>query len=212
MLILAALSLAIWVFLLFGHGRFWQSGPSLAAARPANAPPVTVVVPARDEAASISRALRSLLAQDYAGEFRIVLVDDRSRDGTGEAARALADPRLTIIEGAERPVGWSGKLWAQQQAIQTATTPLLFLTDADIEHDPAHLSTLVAKLEADGLDLVSEMVALNCESMAERALVPAFVYFFAMLYPFDDVNDPGSRAAAAASAPTTTRLAPIPIR
>jgi hopene-associated glycosyltransferase HpnB len=198
MLVLAALSLAIWVYLLFGHGNFWQAGPTLAPAKPALAPPVTIIIPARDEAETIGRALRSLLAQDYPGEFRIVLVDDRSRDGTGEVARSIDDPRLTVIEGAERPVGWSGKLWALQQGVQAASTDLLFLTDADIEHRPEHLGTLVAKLEADRLDLVSEMVALNCESFAERALVPAFVFFFAMLYPFEQVNDPGSRIAAAA--------------
>ncbi len=197
-MLLAALSLAIWVYLLFGHGRFWQDGQILLPVRPDIAPPVTVIVPARDEEGAITRAITSLLAQDYPGELRIVLVDDRSRDGTLTAARAFTDPRLTIIEGSERPVGWSGKLWAQQQGIQTATTPLLFLTDADIEHQPAHLSALVARLQEGHLDLVSEMVQLNCASFAEHALVPAFAYFFAMLYPFAQVNDAGSRTAAAA--------------
>lgn len=198
MLVCAALALAIWVYLLFGHGRFWQAGPALSPARPQIAPPVTIVVPARDEAASIGRCLTSLLAQDYPGALRIVLVDDNSRDGTGEIARGFNDPRLTILQGADRPPGWSGKLWAVQQGVATATTGLILLSDADIEHKPAHLSTLVAKLEAGGLDMVSEMVALNCQSLAERALVPAFVFFFAMLYPFQMVNDTGSRVAAAA--------------
>jgi hopene-associated glycosyltransferase HpnB len=198
MLSLAALSLAIWIYLLLGHGRFWQSGPILPPAVPADAPPVTVIIPARDEAASITRCLKSLFLQNYPGDFRIILVDDGSRDGTGEAARALADPRLRIIDGAERPPGWSGKLWALQQGIAAAETPLLLLSDADIEHAPQHVSTLVAKLQSDRLDMVSEMVALNCESLAERALVPAFVFFFALLYPFALVNDPGSRTAAAA--------------
>src|ERR1700722_16826110 len=112
MLVLAALSLAIWVYLLAGHGRFWQSGPSLPPERPGVAVPVTVVVPARDEVGHIARALRSLLAQDYAGELRVILVDDQSRDGTGDAASMLADPRLRVIAGVERPPGWSGKLWA----------------------------------------------------------------------------------------------------
>src|SRR5271170_1396067 len=120
MLTLAALSLAIWIYLLTGHGQFWQSGPSLPPTRPGKTPSVTIVVPARDEAPSITRALRSLLAQDYKGAFRVVLVDDRSTDGTGEAARNIDDPRLTIIEGAERPVGWSGKLWALSQGIDAA--------------------------------------------------------------------------------------------
>ena len=130
-------------------------------------------------------------------ELNIVLVNDGSRDGTGEVARGFSDARLRIIDGAERPPGWSGKLWALQQGIEAAATPLLFLTDADIEHRPEHVSTLVAKLETGRLDMVSEMVALNCASLAERALVPAFVFFFAMLYPFELVNDSGSRVAAA---------------
>jgi hopene-associated glycosyltransferase HpnB len=198
MLSLAALSLATWIFLLVGHGRFWQAGPTLAPATPADSPPVTILVPARDEAPTIARALTSLLAQTYAGELRVILIDDQSRDGTADAASLIADPRLTILRGTERPPGWSGKLWALNQGIEAATTDLLLLTDADIEHAPAHLATLVAKLTAEHLDLVSEMVALNCASPAERALVPAFVYFFALLYPFDQVNDPGARTAAAA--------------
>jgi hopene-associated glycosyltransferase HpnB len=198
MLPLAALSLAIWVYLLAGHGRFWQSGPVLPPAAPQDAPPVTIIIPARDEAPTIARALRSLLAQTYAGPFRIILVDDQSRDGTADAAAMLADPRLTILRGTERPPGWSGKLWALNQGVQAANTDLLLFTDADIEHAPTHLATLVAKLTADGCDLVSEMVALNTQSLAERALVPAFVFFFALLYPFDRVNDPASTTAAAA--------------
>jgi hopene-associated glycosyltransferase HpnB len=198
MLTLAALSLAVWVYLLFGHADFWRAGPALAPARPASAPPVTIIVPARDEAPTIGRALRSLLAQTYPGDLHLILVDDRSRDGTAEIARAIDDPRLTIIQGADRPQGWSGKLWALQQGVQQATTDLLFFTDADIEHRPDHLATLVAKLTSEKLDLVSEMVQLNCESLAERALVPAFVFFFTLLYPFALVNDPASRTAAAA--------------
>jgi len=209
MLIVAALSLSIWVFLLIGHGRFWQGGPTLAPAHPINAPPVTIIIPARDEEASIGRCLTSLLAQDYPGELRIVLVNDNSRDGTGDVAHSLADARLRIIDGAERPPGWSGKLWALQQGIEAATTPLLLLTDADIEHKPAHVSTLVAKLESDRLDMVSEMVALNCQSAAERALVPAFVFFFALLYPFELVNDAGSRVAAAAGGTILVREAAL---
>lgn len=206
---LAALSLAIWVYLLFGRADFWRTGPTLSRARLASAPPITVIVPARDEAPTIGRALRSLVAQDYQGDLRIILVDDRSRDGTAEIARTIDDPRLTILEGDDRPQGWSGKLWALQQGVQHATTDLLFFTDADIEHRPEHLTALVAKLTGEQLDLVSEMVQLNCESPAERALVPAFVFFFTMLYPFASVNDPGSRAAAAAGGSILLRAAAL---
>ncbi len=241
MTLLGVLSLLTWAYLWVAHGRFWSAGPSLSPAVPRNAVPIDIVVPARDEAEGIEACLRSLLAQDYAGPVRIIVVDDGSSDGTGEIARGLAptptpegplplgegrgeghpdgsapvassltqpSPRgrglfqgrrvLHVLTGRPRPAGWSGKQWAVQQGVQHATAPLLLLCDADIVHDPAHLATLVAKLEADRLDLVSEMVALNCASPAERALVPAFVFFFQLLYPFATVNDPRRRAAAAA--------------
>ena len=197
---LAVLSLLIWLYLLLAHGRFWQSGPELAPARPADAPPVAVVVPARDEAPLIGRTLRSLLAQDYAGPLRIVLVDDGSSDGTGAIARAPRRRAARRCSTAQpRPAGWSGKLWAVAQGIAEAgDAELVLLTDADIVHDPRHVATLVAQAERGDLDLVSEMVALACDTPAERALVPAFVFFFQLLYPFAWVNDPLRATAAAA--------------
>ena len=199
MIWLALLSAAIWAWLLGCHGRFWQAGPVLEPSVPATRPDVTIVVPARDEAASSTGCLASLLAQTYQGAVRIVLVDDGSTDGTGAIARALKDQRLTILTGEARPAGWSGKLWAIRQGIVAAGRPdYLLLTDADILHDPDHLATLVAQAERTGLDMVSEMVELACVSLAERALVPAFVFFFQLLYPFARVNDPLSATAAAA--------------
>jgi hopene-associated glycosyltransferase HpnB len=196
---LAALSLLIWLYLLVAHGRFWQSGPELASARPSATPPVTIVVPARDEARFIGRSLRSLLAQDYPGSVRVILVDDASSDGTGAIARGMADPRLTVVDGRPRPSGWSGKLWAIAQGLAEAgASELVLLTDADIVHDRRHLAALVAQSGRGDLDLVSEMVALNCDSAAEHALVPAFVFFFQLLYPFAWVNDPLRATAAAA--------------
>ena len=199
MTVLAAVSLAIWIYLLGFHGRFWQSGPELAPARAAGAPAVSIVVPARDEADGIAAAVGSLLAQDYVGALRVIVVDDQSADGTGAVVRAFADPRLTVLSGAPRPAGWSGKLWAISQGIEAGSgSELILLTDADILHDPRHLATLVSQAERHGLDLVSEMVALSCDSWAERALVPAFVFFFQLLYPFARVNDPFASTAAAA--------------
>ncbi|MCW3473724.1 glycosyltransferase [Limobrevibacterium gyesilva] len=204
---LAWLALLAWVYLVFLHGRFWQAGPTLAPARPRHAPPVAVVVPARDEADVIARSIGSLLAQDYPGPFRVVLVDDNSTDGTAAIARALpgATGRLTVIDGAPRPAGWAGKLWAVHQGVAATTEEMVLLTDADITHDPAHLSTLVTQAERTGVDMASEMVALNCESRAERALVPAFVYLFALLYPFAWVNDPLRATAAAAGGTVLVR-------
>jgi len=212
MIFLSALALAVWVYLLTGHGRFWQSGPSLSP-QALNArtplPPVTVVVPARNEAETIFRALTSLMQQDYPGEFRVVMVDDISSDGTGPIADNIDDPRLTILRGAAHPPGWSGKLWALSQGIATTRDELLLLTDADIEHHPLHLATLVTKLEADRLDMVSEMVALHCEGTVEHALVPAFVFFFQLLYPFAWVNDASNPVAAAAGGTVLIRAAAL---
>jgi len=194
--LLVLLSFAIWLYLFFVHGAFWRSSPELAPAAPTQCPAVDIIVPARDEAPTIRAAIASLLAQDYRGITRVTLVDDQSSDGT--AALAGEAPTLEVISLRSKPEGWSGKLWALNQGIAAGKAPLLLLTDADIVHDPRHLSTLVAKLLDSKLDMVSEMVRLNCESLAERALVPAFVYFFQMLYPFARVNDPRSGIAAAA--------------
>lgn len=210
-LALAIICAIIWVGLIFCHGHFWQAGPILQPAPVPEAqtniaPDVTVVVPARDEAPSITAAVGSLLKQDYSGALSIILVNDRSTDGTGTLARALPDPhnRLTVLDGATPEPGWSGKLWAVAQGVDEAErqTPhgsgYLFLTDADIIHAPDHIATLVAKAQADRLHMVSEMVELQCETLAERALVPAFVFFFTLLYPFAKVNNPQDKTAGAA--------------
>ncbi len=207
-MIIAGLAALIWLYLYALHGGFWRSTPELAPERaperPLDAPPVDIIVPARDEAGTIAAVVASLLAQDYAGPLRLFLVDDGSTDGTAAAARAAAgdDPRFHLITAAPKPPGWSGKLWALDQGIGHSAAGFLLLTDADITHDPRHLATLMARISQPRrgarLDMVSEMVRLNCTSTAERALIPAFVYFFQMLYPFARVNDPLASTAAAA--------------
>lgn len=193
---IAVPSLLIWLYLFFAHGRFWRSKPQLPAAMPPEFPDVDIVVPARDEAHTIGPVITSLLAQDYGGNFRVILVDDNSTDGTAALAGSAAN--LVVITLDSKPADWAGKLWALSQGVAAGHAPVLLFTDADIIHDPRHLSSLVAKLVQSRADMVSEMVRLNCESLAERALVPAFVYFFQMLYPFIKVNDPRSAVAAAA--------------
>ncbi len=205
-MLLALLSLCVWLYLFFGHGRFWLSAPELPPALPADAPDVDVIVPARDEAQTIGPVICSLLTQEYAGALRVILVDDESSDGTAELARGAAaavpagaaSRRFQTVASQPKPAGWSGKLWAVHQGLAHAEAPVLLLADADIVHDPRHLATLVARLQQPPVEMVSEMVRLNCSSGAERCLVPAFVYFFQMLYPFARVNDPRSRHAAAA--------------
>jgi hopene-associated glycosyltransferase HpnB len=194
--VIALLSLSVWVYLFFGHGGFWRSRPQLPAADPGEVPDVDIIVPARDEAATIHAAIASLLGQDYAGRFRVILVDDNSSDGTSQAAGSA--PNLQVIRVDPKPSDWSGKLWALSHGVAAGRAPIVLLTDADIVHDPRHLSSLVAQLLGARLNVVSEMVHLNCASLAERALVPAFVYFFQMLYPFAKVNDRRSAVAAAA--------------
>ena len=187
----AALSVAIWIYLIFCRGGFWRADQRLeqtAAPDGGDWPDVAVVVPARDEASLIGRGLSALMGQDYAGRYVVIVVDDDSRDGTADIARAV-DHRLAILQAASRPAGWTGKLWALASGIERAAERLpgaryILLTDADIEHHPATLRDLVAKAEAEGLDLVSLMALLACRTPWERLLVPAFVYFFQKLYPF----------------------------
>jgi hopene-associated glycosyltransferase HpnB len=171
-------------------------------------PRVTAVVPARNEADVIARSIGSLLGQEYPGEFRVTLVDDNSTDGTAEAAYRLNDARLTILSGAPLPAGWTGKLWALSQGIAAAEQPeFLWLTDADIEHAPDTLRALVSRAEDDGLQLVSLMARLHCATFAERMLVPAFVFFFQMVYPFTRVNRPKGIGGAAGGCMLVRRTA-----
>lgn len=191
----------IWVYLLAGRGGFWrmrEDRPKIAVLSPA--PRVTAVIPARNEAAVIARAVTSLVKQPYPGEFHVVVVDDHSSDGTAEAARQAAEERLTVMQAAPLPPGWTGKLWAVAQGVREAarfSPDYLLLTDADIVHHPETVSALVSQA-AQGYDLVSFMATLRCETLAERALVPAFVFFFFLLYPPGWIRDPRRRAAGAA--------------
>ncbi|MFD4633579.1 glycosyltransferase [Streptomyces sp. NPDC058284] len=199
-------SLAAWLWLLLGQGFFWRTDVRLPPRRdPAPWPSVCVVVPARDEAAVLPRSLPSLLAQDYPGRAEVFLVDDGSSDGTGELARALAERHgglpLTVGSPGEPPTGWTGKLWAMRHGIGLARArkpEYLLLTDADIAHEPDSLRQLVAAAHGGGFDLVSLMARLRVASVWERLVVPAFVYFFAQLYPFRRIGRRGSRTAAAA--------------
>jgi len=206
----ATLSLLVWIFLLAGRGHFWRcrerDDRDLPAADPAPWPAVVAVVPARNEADMLPLSLPSLLQQDYPGAFSVVLVDDNSDDATCAVARALASAapgRLDIVQGAALVPGWTGKLWALNQGIDRAGAfapppKYLLLTDADIAYERGALCSLVRRAEARKLALVSLMAKLRCLSLAERALVPAFIFFFQMLYPFAWVNRPERATAAAA--------------
>ena len=199
--------LVIWFYLLLFHHGFWRlkERDTGALPEPQAWPFVVAVVPARNEVDVIQISLSSLLAQDYPGDLHVVLVDDQSDDGTGGRARALNNSRLTVIAGSSRPAGWTGKLWAMNQGVDHATTlqpEFLWFTDADIVHTSDNLRQLVSRAQESsktgGKALVSLMARLSCRSAAEHFLIPAFVFFFDMLFPFAAVNNPRSAVAAAA--------------
>jgi hopene-associated glycosyltransferase HpnB len=209
-LVLTSLSVIIWVVLLTARGRFWQINPVLETDEEKtplpSLPKICAIIPARNEANLLPATLTSLLSQDYAGSFEIFLVDDNSSDGTGETANTIATslqktPQLHVINGKPLPSGWSGKLWAVEQGIRKASElepDYFLLTDADILHDINNLNRLVTKAVRENLDLASIMVRLRCESFWEKLLIPAFVFFFQKLYPFQWVNNPQKSTAAAA--------------
>ena len=212
---LAGLSLAIWLYLVAGRGGFWRADQRIDTVpdRPADYPAVLAVVPARDEEAVIDPCLRSLLDQDYAGAFSVILVDDHSTDGTRTIADGLARDsggRLEVIDAAPLPPGWAGKLWALTQGVDHAAAaglrPAYFLfTDADIRHDRQSVTRMVALAETGQYDLVSGMVRLWRRGAWAALLIPAFVYFFQKLYPFPWVNNPDRKEAAAAGGAVLVR-------
>jgi hopene-associated glycosyltransferase HpnB len=200
-----------------GHGGFWRTGhrlPAVAAGpAPGAWPDVVAVVPARNEADILPETLPTLLAQDYPGSFRVILVDDGSDDGTGKlaaelGAKAVANggATLAVLPGQPRPDGWAGKVWAMSQGFTTlerensedSDDGYVLFTDADIAWTPGALRRLVAAAEGDDRQLLSQMVLLRTAAGWEKVVVPAFVYFFAQLYPFRRASDPRSKTAAGA--------------
>jgi hopene-associated glycosyltransferase HpnB len=219
--LLAAIPLAIWIYLLLARGHFWQVREDDIYLQPlANWPRVVAVVPARNEVETIAQTVRSLAAQDYPGEFSIIIVDDHSEDGTANLARKAANEsgasqRVKIHAAAPLAPGWTGKLWALNEGVQVASqdkSDFLWFTDADIEHAPDTLQRLVFRAEKDALDLASLMVLLQARTFPERLLIPPFLYFFLMLYPPRWIADPNASTAGAAGGCILLRrnvLAPI---
>ena len=243
LLAVGCLSLAIWLYLAVGRGNFWRlhefDDDTANHESPIAWPPVVAIIPARNEATTIAQVLASLLKQNYAGEFSVVLVDDHSEDATAQIARQAAselgaESRVNIRTAPALPPGWTGKLWALNTGTaifgksgtaisgcppttsispgppitsRTASNdPVLpissptyyWFTDADIVHAPDTLCRLVARAECDHLDLASLMVLLQAKALPERALIPAFLFFFLKLYPPHWIADPKTRTAGAA--------------
>jgi hopene-associated glycosyltransferase HpnB len=206
---IAVLSLLIWLGIFFFNGRFWQIWSSDADKDEVPVSPwpsVVAIVPARNEAATIAETVASLAAQDYAGDFHVLVVDDNSEDGTDKLARKAsahvgAADRLRVIAAPALPAGWTGKLWALQAGEEAAATiapEFYWFTDADIVHAPGTLRKLVSRAEHDRLDLTSLMVLLQAQSFAEKLVIPAFLYFFLMLYPPRWIGNRKARTAGAA--------------
>jgi hopene-associated glycosyltransferase HpnB len=208
------LAAAAWLYLLAGHAGFWRTDVRLPGPAdppgPARWPSVVAVVPARDEAAILPGSLPTLLGQDYPGAFSVVLVDDASTDGTAAVAAAVsaragavgptpAGVSLRVVSGSPPPAGWAGKVWAMAEGVAAAgECDYLLFTDADIAFEPGVVTGLVRAAAADDRALVSQMALLRADTGWERWIVPAFVYFFAQLYPFRRVGRPRARTAAAA--------------
>ena len=210
-LVIAALALAIWVYLIVARGDFWrtQKFDDLAPAPGfMNWPSIAVVVPARDEAAGVAASVTSILSQPYPGTLSMILVDDQSQDGTSQiasdaAAMIGASERLTVLSGRPLPSGWTGKLWAVKQGLtqvesRGAPPEYVLLTDADIVYSGDVLMRLVARAQNEQLAMTSVMAKLRCESFAEKYLIPAFIFFFGMLYPFGWVRSRKRALGAAA--------------
>ncbi len=218
---LSAIPLAIWVYLLVARGYFWRvSEDNLGPKRLEDWPRVVAIVPARNEAPTISQTVSSLAKQNYPGEFSIIVVDDQSEDGTAALAQQAANEsgasqRVKIHVASPLAQGWTGKLWALNEGIQFAanySADFFWFTDADIEHAPDTLQRLVSRAEKESLDLVSLMVLLQAKTLPERLLIPPFLYFFLMLYPPRWIADPNASTAGAAGGCILLRrnvLAPI---
>jgi hopene-associated glycosyltransferase HpnB len=209
-LTIACLALCVWIYFIFCRGSFWLAGERDEADQFPNSedgdwPTVAVVIPARDEAPMLPQGLGSILAQDYP-KLSVILVDDNSSDDTAAVARQVstkAGREVTILQGKALPPSWTGKLWALHQGVSyveaTKSRPdYLLLTDADIRYAPGAIKRVVVRAKMNGFVLTSLMAKLHCESFAERTLIPAFVFFFQMLYPFAWVNNSSARTAAAA--------------
>src|ERR1700747_2945674 len=210
MLVFASLLVfIIWMVLFFAWGNFWRvwefDSQRARFPAPPQWPRVTAVVPTRNEAASIESVISALAAQDYAGEFSVIVVDDHSDDGTAQLARRAASStkmasRIRVISAPDLIGGWTGKLWALNAGVKesAAASEFYWFTDADVVHAPEALRHLVSRAEANKLDLTSLMVLLPAQTFAERLLIPAFLYFFLILYPPKSIAKRDAKTAGAA--------------
>mgnify|MGYP000126007728 CR=1 FL=1 len=195
---LSALAAIIWLVTALLPWQPWRVREILEAdeALSVDLSDITVVIPARDEAAVIAGTLQAVHRQGSG--INVVLVDDESTDDTVKIAHSMGLPNFQVVRSGPLPNGWTGKLWAQEQGLKTVQTPLTLLLDADIQLKPGILASLKNKRDAEKLQFVSLMAILKVDSLWEKMLMPAFIYFFKMLYPFSLANNDKSKMAAAA--------------
>jgi hopene-associated glycosyltransferase HpnB len=208
MLYLASLPVLIWLYLALARGGFWRVRRLLSTdAAPLGASAcVVAIIPARNEAPVVGLAVQSLLAQEFAGQLHLVVIDDASTDATADRVRAAAAQagaleRVTVIRGAGPDPEWSGKVCAMARGVAAAGAlrcDYFLFTDADIHHEPDNVARLVANAQRLNSDLLSSMVKLTVSNAAERWLIPAFVFFFLKLYPPSWIARPGAATAGAA--------------
>jgi hopene-associated glycosyltransferase HpnB len=206
MMLLALVTLGIWLALIFAWHGYWRSDPDLPDATPTLLPSVAILIPARNEALTIAEVIKAVRAQDYAGVFTITVINDASDDATASLAENAG---ATLIHASPLQSGWSGKLSALHRGVLASPgADVYWFTDADILHAPDTLRRMVAQMEQQKVALVSVMAQLRCQSFWEKLLVPAFIYFFAQLYPFRAINHHGrSHAGAAGGSILVTRAA-----
>ncbi|MCL2474108.1 MAG: glycosyltransferase [Alphaproteobacteria bacterium] len=201
--ILGILSLCAWIYLFRFHNSFWLLLFPEKVSVPTYTPSVDIIVPMRNEAAMLHKTLPALLKQNYSGDWNIILVDDNSTDqssGVAESIKKNLDKsnKITILKAPPLKAEWLGKVAAMDFGVQNSSSELILFTDADIYHTENSLTDLVAGAEDRKIDLLSRMAKLNSTNTAEKLLIPAFVFFFSLLYPFRQVNNSYSKIAAAA--------------
>lgn len=194
-------ALLMWCTILLLPWRPWSRVPawdadSVPHAGKLDLEEITVLIPARNEAAFIQRTLRSLASQGPG--LNVILVDDQSTDHTAHLARQVIPQDLTVISGEPLPQGWSGKLWALDQGFRHVHSSYTLLMDADIELRPGTVQGLGEQMRANNLQFISLMAVPYMGNFWEKLLMPAFVYFFKLLYPFRLSNSPSLKIAAAA--------------
>ena len=195
--IAASLPALMWVGLLLVPWRPWSTRERIEAdpqAGSVDLSEITVLIPARNEADVIGLTLAGLQAQG--GGLQVIVVDDQSSDNTAQIAASF--PNTRVISGQSLPEGWAGKLWALEQGKSHVHTPITLLLDADIQLQPGLLAALLEHKRRDNRQFVSLMADLRRTSFWDRLLLPAFVYYFKLLYPFSLSNSNFPHVAAAA--------------